>query len=349
MNTSIHDAPQHGPRPLPLFLALIDAIAANDQELRARAFEGLRRYQAADRGTARDPAPIAASAQRSMLRSMGGSGPPLILIPSLINPPHVLDLGSGNSLAAFLANKGSHSVYLVDWGEPKPADRNVTLSDHVESILLPLIASLNEPPALVGYCLGGTLAMAASALTKVRSLSTIAAPWHFAGYGEERRRAMIRHFEDGLPVAEQLGLFPMEWIQAGFWSLDPERTVKKFARLADLPENSSDLAAFVALEDWANAGPPLPLETARDFARALLAEDLPGTNSWMVGGKAIDPATLPCPQLHFVSTSDRIVPADTAPTTGEVHRSSLGHVGMVVGGRAREVLWQPLSDWISRA
>lgn len=345
MVTPKHDAPQHGPRPLPLFLALVEKIAADDTELRARALEGLRRYQAADRGEPREEALIFATANRAMLRSIGGEGRPVILVPSLINPPHVLDLAPGNSLARHLVDQG-HSVFIVDWGAPTPADRECALSNHVEAMLLPLIASLDEPAALVGYCLGGTLTMAAAALAPVRSLATIAAPWHFTGYGDERRAAMVKHFEDGLPVAEQLGLFPMEWIQAGFWSLDPERTVRKYARLADLPEGSPDLAAFVALEDWANAGPPLPLATARDMAGALLGKDQPGQGTWQVGGQAIDPAALPCPQHHFISTSDRIVPAETAPTAGQTMHMSLGHVGMMVGGRAKEALWQPLSDWI---
>jgi len=27
----------------------------------------------------------------------------------------------------------------------------------------------------------------------------------------------------------------------------------------------------------------------------------------------------------------------------------LGHVGMIVGGRARETLWQPLAQWLARS
>jgi polyhydroxyalkanoate synthase len=47
-----------------------------------------------------------------------------------------------------------------------------------------------------------------------------------------------------------------------------------------------------------------------------------------------------------VSTSDRIVPAPSAAAIGETLSLDLGHVGMVVGRRAREALWTPLARWL---
>jgi polyhydroxyalkanoate synthase len=52
--------------------------------------------------------------------------------------------------------------------------------------------------------------------------------------------------------------------------------------------------------------------------------------------------------LDVVSTSDRIVPAATAASVGERLRLGQGHVGMIVGGKAEQALWRPLSDWLSR-
>jgi polyhydroxyalkanoate synthase len=61
-----------------------------------------------------------------------------------------------------------------------------------------------------------------------------------------------------------------------------------------------------------------------------------------------DPAALPCPVLDIVSTSDRIVPATSASRAGERLELAQGHVGMVVGGRAKAALWEPLAAWLSR-
>ena len=55
-----------------------------------------------------------------------------------------------------------------------------------------------------------------------------------------------------------------------------------------------------------------------------------------------------CPVLDIVSTTDRIVPAATAVRVGERLELGLGHVGMVVGSRAPQTLWEALAGWLSR-
>jgi polyhydroxyalkanoate synthase len=62
----------------------------------------------------------------------------------------------------------------------------------------------------------------------------------------------------------------------------------------------------------------------------------------------VDPAALACPLLDIVSTTDRIVPAASATGAGERVTLAQGHVGMVVGGRARASLWQTLAEWLTR-
>ena len=70
--------------------------------------------------------PVVAAAGRAGLRDYGGSGPPVVFVPSLINPPHVLDLAEANSLLRWLAAQGVRPL-LVDWGTPAPAERDLTL------------------------------------------------------------------------------------------------------------------------------------------------------------------------------------------------------------------------------
>ena len=53
-------------------------------------------------------------------------------------------------------------------------------------------------------------------------------------------------------------------------------------------------------------------------------------------------------RLDIVSTSDRIVPAASAAGAGERLELAAGHVGMMIGGRAEEMLWRPLAGWLSR-
>ena len=338
-------AAQHGPRPLPLFLDMLRSeTAASPDEFNA-AMTGLRAYQVAVRD---EPAPVMTAVQhvdRVTLRDYGGRGPPVIFVPSLINPPAILDLGE-RSLLRWMARHGFRTL-LVDWGEPSPADRDRTIADHVANMLVPLIQSLDEPPVLVGYCLGGTIATAAARLAPVAGLATIAAPWRFAGYGDART-AMIDLWRAAEPACRTMGLVPMEVLQSGFWRLDPSRTVAKFAAYGRMDPDSAGARAFVRLEDWANAGAPLPYAVGRDLFEGFVRDDIPGTGRWTIGATVVDPMSLSCPTIEFVSRTDRIVPAATAAGLAERRDLGIGHVGMIVGSRALHELWEPLADWIAR-
>jgi polyhydroxyalkanoate synthase len=335
---------QHRPRPLPLFLELLRSRTQGDPDLLSHALSGLRRYQDAPR--AAPPAPPLAIAERlgASLRDYGGSGPDILFVPSLINPPTVLDLGE-RSLLRWMAGQGRH-VLLLDWGWPDDRRNRMGIAAHVEEILVPLMRGLEGPADLVGYCLGATMAVAAAQLGGARSLSLIAPPWHFDGFEARDRDLLSSLWRQSKGAAASLGVLPMEILQSAFWSLDPDRTVRKYADLAGKDE--AELQAFVTLEDWANDGPPLSVAAARELFEDFFAANLPGSGKWRVAGETIDPGSLPCPVLSLVSTVDRIVPAASAPRIGERHELARGHVGMVIGSRAREELWEPLAAWLSR-
>ena len=326
---------------------MLRSETAADPERRAAALAGLRRYQDAPR--ARRPVrPARYRKGAARLRDMGGAGPPLVFVPSLINPPFVLDLAPGRSLAAWTAQQGFRT-WLVDWGTPRAQDRDLGLAAHVIDRLLPLLAKLEQPVTLVGYCLGGTLALAAAAVLGDRcaGVATIAAPWRFDGYGNDARAGMAEMWTRAAPACARLGVVPMELLQAGFWRLDPARTIAKYAAFAQAGEEAA--ATFVALEDWANQGAPLPYAAGAELFGTLVAEDAPGRSAWEVGGRRIDPHALACPAVEFVSLSDRIVPAATAAGVADRQDLGAGHVGMVVGSGARRQLWEPLlarlEDW----
>ena len=341
---------QRGPRPLPLFLEMLQSETADAPDRRAAALAGLRAFQQAPRPP-RAPAPaVLARCGRATLHDYGqGAAPgrPVVFVPSLINPPFVLDLAPDNSLLRWLAGQGIRPL-LVDWGTPAPADRDQDIDAHVTGLLLPLLAALPEPPVLVGYCLGGTMAMAAAQLHPVAGLALIATPWHFAGFGTTARARVAALWQAAGPGCDALGLVPIEVLQAGFWRLDPARTVAKFEAFGKLAPESAKARVFVALEDWANAGAPLPYAAGRQLFEGFFAGDLPGTGRWRVAGRTITPDTLACPAVDFVAQGDRIVPADSAAGLAARHPVAAGHVGMVVGSRAPALLWEPLADWISR-
>lgn len=269
----------------------------------------------------------------------------MVFVPSLINPPFVLDLAGDNSLLRWLATQGLRPL-LIDWGVPDSAAVGEDIDAHVRRLLLPLIESLDEPPVLAGYCLGGTIAAAAACLRPVAGLALIAAPWRFARYGGVTRAQIAALWEAARPACAAMGLVPMEVLQSGFWQMDPARTVAKYERFGRLARGSPEAAAFVALEDWANGGAPLTFAAGEQMFDRFFMADRPGRGRWWVDGYRITPKALTCPTAEFVSATDRIVPAATAMGLAQRRVIGAGHVGMVVGSRARTELWEPLRDWI---
>lgn len=319
-----------GPRPLPLFLDLLRDAAAHDPALGRKALEGLRRYQSAPPPPPQRERPIVHQVGEASLRDCGGIGPTLVLVPSLINPPTILDLDPDCSLANALATR--HRVLLLDWG-PAAARKHLSLDGHIDERLIPLIEAAG-PAALVGYCLGGTLALAAAARSRaVEAVATLASPYHFEAYGHAARTELVRLWRTSEMAAAQLGFLPMEVLQVAFWQIDPARIVAKFARFATAEADSAEARRFVMLEDWANGGEPLPLPAARQLVEVLFE-----------GNGSLAP--LPsCPTLHVTAAGDRIVPAATA-APGEPLRSPSGHVGMIVGRDAKASLHAPLLSWL---
>ena len=333
---------------MPLFLNILWRETEGKPELRRRAFAGLRKYQEAQRPVPAQPRVRLASAGPARLLQYGAASArhPVVFIPSLINPPQVLDLSESRSLLRHMAAAG-HDAYLVDWGAPTRADATLGLDGHVTDRLLPLLAALPRPPILVGYCLGGTLALGAAALRDFPAVATIAAPWRFDAFAPADLDLIGNLWRSAKAMCERIGYVPMEVLQSGFWAMDPARTIAKYAAFGDMEAGSDAERAFLAVEDWANGGAPLSFAAGRDLFESFYAGNASGAGRWRIGARIVDPAALQCPTLSVASRTDRIVPAASSPRLKQERRLSLGHVGMVVGGRAREMLWNPLSLWLS--
>jgi polyhydroxyalkanoate synthase len=347
--TQVNAAPQRrrGPHPLPVFLDHVTRATAGDPNALRRVLKGLRRYQAAPPTPPRPARPVIGQVGAVTLRDHGGNGPVVVLVPSLINPPTVLDLAAGNSLVDALALAGLRPL-LVDWGATDPGGLETMITER----LVPLVQQLPGPVALAGYCLGGTMALAAAARlgSHVTRLALLATPWHFTAYGEART-GLAGWWQSAEPTASALGAVPMELLQPAFWALDSAGLAAKYARFADLPEGPEAIA-FTTLEDWSNTGQPLSLAAARDLAETLFRDDASGSGQWQIGGQPVDPASLDMPILDIIAGRDRIVPPAAALTTagpGTPLHLDAGHVGMVVGGRAPELLWRPLASWLKGA
>jgi polyhydroxyalkanoate synthase len=343
------------------FSSALDAEAASRH---AAFLDGIQAYRHHPYHRHMEPMPVLWREGTSRLldyRAPGAaSGVPVLVVPSLINRAYILDLSERRSLLRYLAAKGMRP-FLLDWDAPGAEEREFTLTDYVAGRLgraLERVAEeTGERPALVGYCMGGMLALACALLRpeQVRSVTLIATPWDFAA-GRESHAAMMRALKEPLgALIKSAGHVPVDLLQAMFSGGDPNLVARKFQAFARLARRSAKARDFVALEDWANDGVPLAGPVALECLFGWYGANDPAEGRWAVAGTPVRPELTSVPTLLVVPEKDRIVPPASAMALArlipgaKVMTVKGGHVGMLTGPRAKTDVYAPLAKWVVRS
>ena len=341
----------------PRFLA---AVTDEAQQRMERFMRGVMTYQYHPHRRRLEAPPAVWHRGVATLRDYGGpaDAAPVLFVPSLINRAYILDLSADRSLLRTTAN--DMCTYLLDWGEPGDAEKQFTIEDYVDGVLIPALeevkARTGQTPRLVGYCMGGTLSVAPAVLRPdlISKLALLATPWDFH-VDSEPSRMMMAAFR---PMLESIlaanGCAPVDLLQALFASLDPTLVGRKFRGFAALESNSDAAHRFIELEDWANDGIPLAAPVARECLFDWYDANVTANGTWRINDTVIDPVRITMPALAILPTRDRIVPPESAlrlaaaiPKAEQI-KVGLGHIGMVVGKDAREKVHAPLIAWLKR-
>lgn len=338
--------------------------AALDAELTRRAalfLDGVERYRRHPyRRELPEPPVLWQDGTTRLLDYQPRGGAPVLVIPSLINRAYILDLGSGQSLLRHLGDQGLRPL-LLDWDAPGPVERRFGLDQYIVERLEPAAEVARQAagavPVVLGYCMGGLLALALAARRPelVKALALLATPWRFHAERAAQARLLGVLAEPIARAYVPLGEVPVDVLQALFAAQDPLTALRKFSRFAEMPRDSAAARGFVALEDWLNDGVPLSIPIARECLGGWYGEDLPGRGQWRVSGKRILPYAIEVPALVVVPAQDRIVPPATAAVLvdelpqAERLMPALGHIGMIVGREAPAAMWQPLARWLLAA
>jgi polyhydroxyalkanoate synthase len=344
-----------------LSAALQQAVSDEAQSRARNLLGGLLRYM--DTPYAREVAEPACIWRRGNARLLdygaglrGGDAPLVLFVPSLINRYYILDLEENRSMLRFMADKGIYPLVL-DWGAPGEHEQAFGCGDYITDILLAAVDFIykvsRQRIVLAGYCMGGVLAMAAAQLRSrhIAALGLFATPWDF----HCKELASLVLDRQWLPLVDSLLVsqdgVPADIIQSLFYLTDPFVFEQKFRRFADLPPDSRAARDFMELEYWVNDGVPMTSEVARDCLIGWAQENRLAAGRWRVAGKAIDPRKITMPVFLAIPRQDHVVPQACAQPLldamphAQVVRPGAGHVGMIVGGRAKKELWQPFADW----
>ncbi|MFQ5764635.1 MAG: alpha/beta fold hydrolase [Rhodospirillales bacterium] len=340
--------------------------AAVDAEARGRleAFmAGVARYRCHPRRPRPPEPPVLwrRGTTRALDYGLGAEdAPPVLVVPSLVNRGYILDLTENRSLMRHLAAAGLRPI-LVDWGAPGARERGFGLTDYIRRRLEPLAdeihATTGRAPHVVGYCMGGLLALALAQRRpeRVARLALLATPWDFHAGSAATIRMLAATAPGLLALVEQWGELPVDVVQSMFAGLDPFSTAEKFRRFAALEAGSAKAREFVALEDWLNDGVPLPGPVARECLFGWYVENAPAKGAWRIDGRCIAAGDVRAPTLVLIPGKDHIVPPGSAAALADAlpgataKTVAAGHIGMVAGSRARTMLFKPLGEWLTAA
>lgn len=280
--------------------------------------------------------------------------PIVLLIPSLINRFHILDLHPDHSFAHYLQQQG-YDVHLIDWHH----DTDKILPDSIErcimDYLLPLQDAVGKPHHVIGYCMGGTLALAAAVLQskQITSLTAIATPWDFHQPSEAAalQFGSLLHAFGNSTTDNHI---KSEWLQMLFWQRDPLAALRKFQTFAQMVDARGDTTNFVLAEDWLNSGVDLPTGFLHDCANQWFGDNTPKNNNWHVGKHLIDLNKLAHLPMHIVSAQrDKLVPPDSshAIQNNAPHAiNSLfetGHIGLFAGAKSQTQVWPHVQQFLT--
>lgn len=298
---------------------------------------------------------------------------PILVIPSLINRAHILDLSEKNSfmrhLGANLSAEG-FAPFLLDWGTPGTLECQYDLADYVKIPLSDALSALSawsrdgnppQPVTVIGYCMGGVLALALTLRNPhlIKNLVLLATPWDIHADKALRQRFVaarpwfIKFLGGWLKSGASL---PVDLIQGLFFAIDPMLNLRKFIALAHETDPEKQ-RQFALVEDWVNDGTPLAGLVARECLLGWYGENQLAKCGWQIDGQVIHPASFPSDWggrcLAVIPHNDRIVPPDSALALAAilpnctVLRPRLGHVSMMCAASARAVMWDDVTDWIA--
>jgi polyhydroxyalkanoate synthase len=271
--------------------------------------------------------------------------PTILLIPSLINKSYIFDLKENLSLVRYLDMDAN--VILLEWEPPLEDELEFDISDYVSKRLVPAISFITDQygdVTLLGYCLGGLMAMAACFLTeKISSLILVATPWDFT-----HLKSFDYYTED-----YSAKTVPAYIIHNWFYQNNFDKIFSKFIDFACLDQTCTQAENFVAIEQWVRDGIDMSTKAMNQLTKEFIGNNFGLNNNWKINGTIIDPRNLTIPTLIAMPEMDNIVPLISSeiltkqiPNNHQITIPS-GHVGMVIGSKAKEYLWKKLRDWLN--
>jgi len=290
---------------------------------------------------------------------------PILLVPPLAAPAWCFDLRRGCSLAEHLLGRG-YPTYVVDYGPISFSDRDLGLEHWVDDVIPNAIDAViadsgRREIQLVGWCLGGIMALLATAAhdLPVRSVAMVASPFDFA---RVRMAAPIRRLSQltggalTTTLYRMLGGAPATLVSLGFRATALDRFVTKPVVLAQHMHDREWLAHSQAVDEYMASMLAYPGRTFGQLYHQFFRVNELAGGTLELGDHNIELAHVDVPVLAVGGTSDVLAPIDAVEHVGSLLPNSPdvrletapgGHLGVLTGRSAVRSTWIFVDEFLA--
>jgi polyhydroxyalkanoate synthase len=153
----------------------------------------------------------------------------------------------------------------------------------------------------------------------------------------------------------QSGNVSGEFLNLVYLALMPFRlTQQKYVNLLQMQADPKQLENFMRMEKWIFDSPDQPARAFREFIQWFFQQNRLVRNELELGGKEVLLENVRCPVLNIYASKDHLVPPSASIPLGaqvgcedyESLQVDVGHIGMYVSGKAREIVPGAIARWL---
>ena len=294
-------------------------------------------------------------------------GDPVLLVPPLGAQAICFDLRRGCSLTEHLLS-GGRPTYLVDYGEIGLKDRDLGLEFWVSEVVPNAIKKVSEdaggkPVHLIGWCLGGVIAILTTAAypdLPIKSVAMVASPFDLS---KHRMVAPIRtagKYTGGRIIGtglKVLGGLPSQIVGPAFKATSLTTYLKKPVTLIKHRDDREFLAHVEAVDGLMNSMLAYPGRATLQVYQRLVQRNELADGKIQGPNKLVDLAEVRVPVMNVAGNSDVMVPVEVAHHVGELLPNSPevrletapgGHLGVLTGRSASATTWAMIDDFLAK-
>ena len=286
---------------------------------------------------------------------------PILIVSPTSNRGYVFDLARGQSLVEYLLTRG-YDVFMIDWLPPRREESVLTLEDYVLDFLPMCMAvvrerSGQEEATLLGYCMGGTLALLYASLFPATQANLVlfTTPVDFRHMALFRVWGDEKHF-DVDRLVEAVGNVPGEFILSAFDMMRPANRTAGLLHLWTNMWNDDYVKSYRMFDRWSAETLPLAGQYFRQTTKEFLWRNSIMTGELSIGGRLVDLSNIINPVLSIIAQHDHVVPQAAAQPivkmVGSAEREEIvvkgGHVSVIAGPSAVTRLWPTIDKWLAK-